>query len=95
MQDRLVTLDPSNADASAASQRSLLFSQRLHESVGGDVGAAVALQFGLTGGLVTYSQFRNNGFRMLPASASKMPRYSAIAMVGGVCWLWGRVFCMN
>jgi hypothetical protein len=63
--------------------------------MGGDLGATVGIQIGLTGSLFTYAQFRKGGFTMRPFCVSKMPRYSGIALAGLFGVMYGRNYVMT
>jgi hypothetical protein len=67
----------------------------MHEAMGGDLGATVTLQLGVTGSLFTYAQFRKSGFNMRPFCVSKMPRYGGIFIAGMFGALYGRNYVME
>ena len=50
---------------------------------------------GVTGSLLTYSQFRSKGFRMTPFAANKSHRYSAIFITGFLSFMFARRYAMG
>lgn len=63
--------------------------------MGGDIGAAVTTQLGLTGSLFAYAQFRKGGFTMRPFCVSKMPRYGGVFFAGLFGAMYGRNYVME
>ena len=78
MQERYVSLDPSNAETENARMRREIYQQRLFESEGGHTQRCLSTQFAMTGAICTYTAMRKGGFRVLPVQASKTPKYLAI-----------------
>jgi hypothetical protein len=78
MQERYVSLDPSNAETENTRMRREIFQQRLFESEGGHTQRFLSTQFAMTGSLCTYVYLRKGGFRVLPLQTVKTPKYLAI-----------------
>ena len=59
------------------------------ESMGGQAGAVLATQYGLTAGLVTYASLKRTGFRMTPFGVAKVPQYAGIFFSSYLAYQWG------
>lgn len=96
MQENYISLDPDRADSMTAQQRSRLWSQRVHESCGGDAGRVVASQFAVTSMICSYTLMRNRGFRITPFGASKFMGVGGILLAGFFGWgLGSSVGCVS
>lgn len=92
MQDKYISLDPEAAEKTSAQVRSTLYWQRMDEACGGSVASLIAAQCAMAGATYTYASFKAQGFKALPFTANKMPRYAAIGFMGVIGWNFGSSF---
>ena len=77
MQDRYVSLNPETAESQDAQIRQRVLDNRSYEALGGEAGARLSTQIGLTAAFWTYLAFRRRGFRASPFAANKIGHYGA------------------
>ena len=89
MQENYVSLDPINADSMTLQQRRRVWAQRIEESFGGKASSVLGMQYGLTGGLVTYASLKRGGFTLAPISGAKTPQYAGILFSSYLAYVFG------
>ena len=86
MQESYISLDPVNAESMTSQQRSRVWTQRIQEANGGQVGEMMGHQMAVTTMLASYTMMRRTGFRVAPLTASKLPGIGGIFLAGVLGW---------
>lgn len=89
MQDKYVSLDPANEESNAKSRRSALYSQRLEEARGGELGVLMGGQFFLTASISTWAALKARGHSFSPFGATKLPLLVKIIVPGLIAYQFG------